>query len=571
MIRTLGALSHERSADRAATGRRRNLIAISIACFLASVGMMVVMPSLPGLLREVSGGDTDAAGLWLGLAISIAPLMTALTGPLWASIGERYGRKGMMERSLIAIGVGVALMSVTGAPFHIVALRAVIGALGGVSVAALAAITASTPRRDLGPAVGTLQAAQTAGNMFGPLLGGALGALVGMRVSFVLAGLVFALALGLVHWLYREAPPLVEAPVRAGRDGARATGALGVGIGVVLLAAFGVQFVEGSFMILLPLQLGHFGVSDDALPMIYGVALSVTYLAATVSAAVAGRLTQRRSATWLMRGVLILSAGATIPMLFATSWWMFVGARVVLAAVAGAAPTLAYAAGASASSPERRSQVVSLTSSAGILGWAASPLTAGAIIQVSPVLLLGLDVAIYLGMAAILFAADRGLLDPLATLIQERGLMTLPSFRTLRPSFAGMRPSFGGIRPSFGGTRDLLDRLPTPATLFAPMRHAERYTTEEVVLALSGSVEGERATAVLELAGQTSRWLPDNPRRAFAEVPQYADRVPTILYQIRQGGDPEVIGRRLSPLGGGWPVRRSVEIAAGLIAGELNR
>ena len=60
MIRTLGALSHERSADRAATARRRNLIAISIACFLASVGMMVVMPSLPGLLREVSGGDTDA-------------------------------------------------------------------------------------------------------------------------------------------------------------------------------------------------------------------------------------------------------------------------------------------------------------------------------------------------------------------------------------------------------------------------------------------------------------------------------------------------------------------------------
>src|SRR5581483_4493402 len=170
MIRSLGALSRGRGADRAAAERRRNLIAISVACFLASVGMMVVMPSLPGLLREVSGDDSGMAGLWLGLAISIAPLMTALTGPFWASIGERYGRKGMIERSLIAIGVGVGLMSLTSSPLHVVALRALIGGLGGVSVAALAAITASTPRRDLGPAVGTLQAAQTAGNMFGPLL-----------------------------------------------------------------------------------------------------------------------------------------------------------------------------------------------------------------------------------------------------------------------------------------------------------------------------------------------------------------------------------------------------------------
>jgi MFS family permease len=567
MIRSLSAVARGRGGDSAATERHRNLIAISAACFLASVGMMVVMPSLPTLLQDVAGSDGASVGLWLGLAISVAPLMTALTGPFWTTIGERFGRKGMIERSLIAIGVGVALMSLAMSPTHVVILRAVIGGLGGVSVAALAAITASTPRRDLGPAVGTLQAAQTAGNMFGPLLGGALGALVGMRESFVLAGLVFALALGLIHWLYREAPPLVEAPVaRPTRDDSRAAGALGVGIAVALAAAFAVQFVEGSFMILMPIQLERLGVADDSLPMIYGAALSATYLAATVAAAVAGRLTQRRSATWLMRVVLILSAVATIPMLFTTTWWQFVGARVVLAVVAGAAPTLAYAAAASASTPERRSQVVSLTSSAGILGWAASPLTAGAIIQVSPSILMGLDVAIYVAMALILLAADRGLLNPLATLVQGRQI--LPTFR---PSWQALRPSFAGIRPSIVASRGLLDRLPAPAAMMSSFRRQERYTTDEVVLALSGRAQGTRANAVLDLAAQTSRWMPSNPRRAFAQVPQYADRLPTILYQIRQGGDPETIGRRLSPLGGAWPVRRSVEIAAGFIAGELNR
>src|SRR3954465_14099809 len=81
MIRSLAAFSRERRTDRGDAERRRNLLAISVACFLAWVGMRVGMPSLPGLLREVSGSDSAGAGLWLGLAISVAPLMTAITGP----------------------------------------------------------------------------------------------------------------------------------------------------------------------------------------------------------------------------------------------------------------------------------------------------------------------------------------------------------------------------------------------------------------------------------------------------------------------------------------------------------
>ncbi|MBA2451092.1 MAG: hypothetical protein H0V51_24025, partial [Chloroflexi bacterium] len=63
--------------------RRRNLLAVSLASFLASVGFMVVVPLLPGLVREVVGAEVDSAGLWLGLAISVSPLLTALTGLFW--------------------------------------------------------------------------------------------------------------------------------------------------------------------------------------------------------------------------------------------------------------------------------------------------------------------------------------------------------------------------------------------------------------------------------------------------------------------------------------------------------
>jgi DHA1 family multidrug resistance protein-like MFS transporter len=387
MIRVPTAFSLRTGGDTATAERRRNLIAISVVAFLASVGFMVIMPFLPGLLRETAGSDSAGSGLWLGLAISIAPLMTALTGPVWAALGERFGHKGMIERSVICIGIGVGLMALAASPIHVVALRALIGGLGGISVATLAAITATTPRRDLGPAVGTLQAAQTAGSMFGPLLGGFLGSIVGMRESFVLSGVIFAVALGLVHVLYRELPPLVEAPTRPARADARPAGVLSVGVVVALLVAFGAQFVEGSFMILMPIELDRLGVSDESFPMIYGAGLSVTYLAATIAAAVAGRMAQRRAAPSLLRMALVVSAIALLPMMVVTAWWQFISLRVLLALVAGACPTLAYAASASASTPENRGKVVSLTSSAGILGWAASPLAAGTLISVSGSLL----------------------------------------------------------------------------------------------------------------------------------------------------------------------------------------
>src|SRR5688572_5133953 len=303
MVRMVSAFSLGRGATGAAAERRRNLIAVSIVSFLASVGFMVVMPFLPGLLREVTGSDAAGSGLWLGLAISIAPLMTALTGPLWTALGERFGRKAMLERSVVCIGIGIGLMAIATSPMHVVLLRGLVGGLGGVSVAALAAITATTPRREIGPAVGTLQAAQTAGSMFGPLLGGVLGAIVGMRESFLLAASIFVVALLLIHWLYREIPTVVEAPVRAAREATRRPGVVGIGIGVALLAAFALQFVEGTFLILFPIELERLGVTDDMFPMVYGVGLSVTYLAATVAAAVAGRLSGKRSPFKLMAGM----------------------------------------------------------------------------------------------------------------------------------------------------------------------------------------------------------------------------------------------------------------------------
>ena len=563
MLRVFSAFSAGRGADRAAADRRRNLLAVSLASFLASVGFMVATPVLPGLIIQVTTPDSLGAGLgvglWFGIAISVAPLLTALTGPFWASLGERFGHRAMIERSLVCIGVGLGLMALSQSPLHVVACRAMIGALGGTSVAALAAITSTTPRRDLGPAVGTLQAAQTAGAMFGPLLGGLVGGLIGTRESFVVAAAMFVVALGLVRWLYREVPAVAaEAPARAGRSGAGGGQAFGVGLAVVLIAAFTFQFVEGTFIVLLPFQLERLGVAPDWMTLVYGVGLSITYLAATIAAAVGGRLTKRWSAATLMPWVIAGGLLVLVPMAFAGQWWQFFGLRILLAAVAGAAPTLAYSAAAAVAAPERRARVVGLVSSAGILGWAASPLTAGALIEVDPLLQLAANAALYALLGALLLVWNRGYLDRLS----RPGALSLPRVHA---------PRVPALLPSVGGRRDLLERLPSPTALLPTRRTAPAFTPAEVRAALVGALHGPRADAILEVAATPARWLPSDTRRAFNELARYGDRLATVLHLYRAGEDAEAIGRRFSSLGGAWAVERTVDIAAELIAKRLNR
>ena len=230
-----------------------------------------------------------------------------------------------------------------------------------------------------------------------------------------------------------------------------------------------------------------------------------------------------------------------------------------MALVVGAAPTLAYSAAAELASPERRAAMVSLVSSAGILGWAASPFLAGALVQVEPTIVLGLDGLLYGVVLAALLASGRGLLQRFLPARVSPGAGYGPAL------LASVGALGAGARRAVGRPRLLGHLLPLP-------RRAEpRFTSAEVLAALRGHLRGRRAEAILDLAGRPAAWLPADPRRAFGDSPRYVDRLPTILHWLRQGDDVETIGRRLSLFGSAWAIEQTVDAAAGLIAARLNR
>ena len=171
----------------------RNLVALWLVQFLTMAGFSSVMPFLPIYVRELGVSSVEENGIWSGLLFSAAFVSTALMSPVWGAVGDRHGRKPMLVRALVAMSVCLAAMGFASSVWQLLALRIVQGFLGGSAPMANALMATSAPRRRLGFAMGTLQTAATSGAIIGPLIGGTLADLVGVRpVFFLTAGLLFA-------------------------------------------------------------------------------------------------------------------------------------------------------------------------------------------------------------------------------------------------------------------------------------------------------------------------------------------------------------------------------------------
>jgi MFS family permease len=287
-------------------------------------------------------------------------------------------------------------------PIQLVGLRAFIGVLGGISVATLAAVTTTSPRQVLGRNIGILQASQTLGQVAGPLVGGGIAVMAGLRPTFIISALLFGLGFGLVTWLYRDvskAAPPEPRPARARPTERLATS---VSFWATLVVLFSASFIDGSFMATLPLYLPMLGAPGDNLALLAGLGLSGGALAMAVSAAAVGRLSGRVAHGTL---VLVLLGGASIALLavvLAGQWWQLLALRALIGLMAGGLPTLGYALAAGLVPSNRQGAVVGLASTATSMGWAVAPLAVGALIGIDPRAVYLLDLALLVACAVIL-------------------------------------------------------------------------------------------------------------------------------------------------------------------------
>jgi MFS transporter, DHA1 family, multidrug resistance protein len=335
------------------------------------------MPFLPLYFQQLGVRDVGEIALWSGLSLGVTPAVTALMSPFWGRLADRIGRKIMIERSLASFVIVMAAMAFVSRAWHVFALRALQGFFAGYGALALTMAADAAPRERMAFAIGTVQTAQRIGPALGPVIGGTVAQIVGLRRAFLVTAAFYLAALILVFTIYRE--PKVHHEHAAPRDD-RITfrNVLALENFILLIAVvFGIQFVDRSLGPVLPLYLGELGASMDAVPILSGVLFSIAAGTAAVGNHLCRAVLARASARAVIAGSAAVAAVGMLAYVFAGSTGLlFVGTPVFGLAI-GTASTAAYTAAGAVIPVEARGAGFGLLTTGALIGLAISPIVCG--------------------------------------------------------------------------------------------------------------------------------------------------------------------------------------------------
>ncbi|MFC4671534.1 TCR/Tet family MFS transporter [Seohaeicola nanhaiensis] len=178
---------------------RPGTLFIVLTVVLDAMGIGLIMPIMPDLIREVHGGDLANAALWGGALATAFALMQFLFGPVVGALSDRYGRRPVLLVSLLFMTLDYLVMALSGS-IWLLMLGRIVGGITAATHATASAYMADVSRpEDKAANFGLIGAGFGIGFVLGPLMGGMLGE-YGTRAPFYAAAALSALNL-LFGWL----------------------------------------------------------------------------------------------------------------------------------------------------------------------------------------------------------------------------------------------------------------------------------------------------------------------------------------------------------------------------------
>jgi MFS family permease len=364
---------------------KRNLIVCVFGSFTTIVAMTLLLPFLPLYVEQL--GETGHAAIvqWSGIAYGATFLSAALTAPLWGRLGDRYGRKLMLIRASLGMAVAMSLIGMAHSVWELVGLRLLTGLLGGYASGSMVLVAAQTPKARSGWALGVMSSGILAGNVVGPLIGGALPPLIGIRATFWWAGGIIFITFLATTFLIREdkRPPQPKGKSRGGwafiPDKRPVVAMFVTGI-LLMIANMSIEPIITVYVAQL--------VDVSQVTFIAGIVMSAAALGSIVSSSQLGKLADRVGHWTVITTCLAVSAVLLIPQAFVVSGWQLIALRFLMGvALGGLLPCIA--------SVIRHS--VPETIAGGILGYSVSAQYVGQV--VGP--LVGGYVGGHIGMRAV--------------------------------------------------------------------------------------------------------------------------------------------------------------------------
>jgi MFS family permease len=212
-------------------------------------------------------------------------------------------------------------------------VRLFAGLAGGYASGSTILVATQTPKGRSGWALGVLSSGIMAGNLVGPLLGGWLPPLIGIRGTFWMAGgLIFLTFLATTFFLKEEKRP-AQARKAAG-SGAWASIPDKRPVIAMLVTGALLLFATMSIEPIITLYVAKL-VDASRVTLVSGFAMSAAALGSILSASRLGKLADRIGHGRVIMGALAVSAVLLIPQAYVTTGWQLVGLRFLMGLALG--------------------------------------------------------------------------------------------------------------------------------------------------------------------------------------------------------------------------------------------
>lgn len=176
--------------------RKSAMIFIMITLLIDCTGFGIIIPVLPNLIKEFTGGSTSVAADYGGYLMVAFALPQFIFSPILGGLSDKYGRRPILLFSLFGLGMDYLFLSFAPSIFWFFIGRIIAGITGASFTTGMAYIAdISTPEKKA-QNFGLVGAAFGLGFILGSVGGGLLSHF-GLRVPFMVAA-----GLSLVNWLY---------------------------------------------------------------------------------------------------------------------------------------------------------------------------------------------------------------------------------------------------------------------------------------------------------------------------------------------------------------------------------
>ncbi|MDO9525178.1 MAG: TCR/Tet family MFS transporter [Gemmobacter sp.] len=165
---------------------RLPFVFILMTLLIDAMGIGLILPVMPSLIGEVSGGNLADAALWGGVLTTSFAVMQFVCGPTIGGLSDRFGRRPVLLISMGVMALDYLVMALAGSIWLLLAGRIVGGITAATHSTAAAYIADISAPEKKSANFGLIGAAFGVGFILGPVMGGLL-AEFGTRAPFYAA------------------------------------------------------------------------------------------------------------------------------------------------------------------------------------------------------------------------------------------------------------------------------------------------------------------------------------------------------------------------------------------------